>query len=449
MGFSSVNKQIVGCVVEAAAQGVFIAPAAGDAIPMIRSCKITPTSIRVDRPTLRLSLSDIADIAPGKATVDIEFEFELTANNLYAAGAGVTSAMRPIVTRVLQGVGFLFQGETALMYAYPLTSIAGTAPMRHRELLTGTTTPGSNNFLFGDTYGDDGMMFVDHGAPALAGSPFISPVTGSNTTAVVGARNVTEIFGWELHSAQPDGAGNGHRTVSMAVWKDGKLLQAKGCMGNVEFLFNHGDAIICRSTMRGVVVGYTDAALPTSPNEGHKYPPTFLGSRLTLRQTVNAPTNANKYGSDGGGSGVITGALNRMTLNTGNEVTLRENSMDPNGINYATITDRSPGGSFNPDEVLNTGFDFVSRFISGTPLRLRCAVSGPGATTPVFNDPATNNQNTFAFIASGIVFDGQADGERDNVHVIDSTFKITGGDYDTGAATELPGNDNELVIVHY
>lgn len=448
----SSNRRVVAVAVESAAQGTAVLPVAStDAIPMIRSAKVTPTAIRVDRPTMRLSLSDLGDISPGKATVEVQFEFELTANNQYVAGAAgsVTAAMRPIATRVFQACGYNFVAETAFMYAYALTSIAGTAPMRHRDVISGNAASMSGT-VFGDTYGDDGQIFVDQALSATTGTTPFTTTGGSATTAVVGARNTTEIFGWEPTSVQPDGAGGGHRSITLAVWLDGKRAQIKGCMGNVEFVFAHGDAVICRATMRGVLVDYIDEVIPTNANEGHKYPPTFLGSRLTLREGVNAPTAVNRYGSGGTAGGGITGALNRMSLNTGNEIVLRENSMDPNGINYATISDREPGGSFNPDEVLNnTQFNLISRFLSGTPLRLRATVSGPGSTTVNYADPATNNQNTFAFIASGVVFDGMQDADRDGTHIFDATFKITGGDYDTSALGETPGNDNEFAIVHY
>jgi hypothetical protein len=229
---------------------------------------------------------------------------------------------------------------------------------------------------------------------------------------------------------------------------DGKRLRAKGCMGNMEFQFRHGDAVVVDCTFRGVFVDYTDTALPASPNEAHKYPPTFLGSRLTVRQTVNAPSNANKYGSDGGGAGVLTGALNQMTLRTGNEVIFHENSLDPNGVDFARIPRRQPGGQFNPDEVSNANFDFVQRFVSGIPLRLRTWVVGPPSGSWAYDDPLTQNQNAFDFLAPGIAFSGMADQERDEIQVWDASFDCTGGDYDTTAFGELPGNDNEFVVAH-
>lgn len=450
MAFASASRQLVG-VVKENFQGTQVVPGAPDVLPLIRSVKVTPKPIRVDRPTLRLSLSGLADISPGQAIVDVEFTYELHASAAYVAGAGVTSSMRPFFTRAIQACGYAFTTEQTSqqgLYSYALTSIAGSNPLVDGETVVGNTTPGSGNTIFGDTYGDDGFVLVDHGSTALVGTTFTGALSGA--VATVGARNVTECFGWRPTSTPTNPiSGAGQSSMSVTVWKDGKRLQIKGAMGNTEFQFVHGDAVLCRTTMSGVFVNYTDSALPTNPNESHKYPPTFLGSRLTLREISNAPTNSNKYGSDGGGAGVITGGLNRMTINTGNEVVLRENSMDPNGVNFATIANREPGGSFNPDEVANADFDFISRFVNGTPVRMRCIVNGPGSSTPVYNNPATNNQNSYMFSSPGLVFDGMADIDRDNVNVWDASFKLTGGDYDQTALGELPGNDNELIIAHF
>lgn len=459
----SVERRLVGVKVENIgvayqAQGTHNDPTAADVIPSLRTAKVRPASIRTDRPTLRLSLSDLGDIAPGKALVDIDFSFELHADSRYAPGAP-SNTWRGMFARVMQGAGYRFWSEAQGIYAYGITGAASpdNGALRHQEIVVGTGVVAGDAWrVMGDAYSDDGMLFVDHGATGtFTGASFSSARGAAETAFPVGARNVTEVFAWSPESGAPDPSSasffNGMQTLSLTAWLDGKRLRAKGCMGNVEFQFNHGDAIVVSCSFRGVLVDYVDSALPTGPNDLHKYPPTFLGSRLTVRQAVNAPTDANRYGTDGVTSPSLqrTGALNKMRLSTGNEVVARESSIDPNGIDFARIVDRSPVGSFNPDDVNNSQFNFVQRFVNGVPHRLRCVVNGPGASVPVFDNPATNNQNSFAFIAPGIVYSGLQDGERDRIHVLDASFDLTGGDYDTSASGELPGNDNEFVILHY
>lgn len=439
MAISLSQKRVVGVLVETT-RGTHNDPTASDAIPMLRSAKFTIRPTSVDRPTLRLSLTDMPDIYPGKSLADVEFSFELHANSTYVAGAGVTSAMRPILTRVMQGAGYTPIAESAGLYAYDLTGVStDNGPLRHLEGVTGNTTAGVGNVVVGDTYADDGAVFVDHGGTPLVGTTFTGGTSGSAFT--VGARNVTECFGWYPNSS-PQVA------LSITLWADGKRLRLKGCVGNISFAFRHGDAIVVTCNFSGIVHDYGDSALPTNPNEAHKYPPTFLGTRATFRQAINAPTSANKYGSDGGGTGVITGALNSIDLESGNAIVFHENSMDPNGVNYGQITARQPKGKFNPDEMANsTEFAFVSRFIAGTPIRGRIWAVGPGSTTWAYDDPTTQNQNGFDFIMPGMVFSGLADQERDGINVWDASFDLTGTDYNSGLEESI-GTDNELVLVH-
>jgi hypothetical protein len=441
MAISLSQKRVVGVLVETT-RGTHNDPAAADCIPLLRSAKFTIRPTSVDRPTLRLSLTDMPDIYPGKSLADVEFSFELHANSTYVQGAGTTSAMRPLITRMLQGAGYTaVSGEANDMVAFDLASPAATdnGPLRHGEVVTGTGTTGTWN-VFGDTYADDGALFVDRGTGTFTGTTFTGATSASIFT-VGTTPEPTKIFGWNPNSS-PQVA------LSITVWADGKRLRIKGSVGNISFAFRHGDAIIATCNFSGIVVDYGDSALPTSPNEAHKYPPTFLGTRATFRQAINAPSSSNKYGSDGGGTGVIAGALNSIDLESGNAIVFHENSMDPNGVNYGQITARQPKGKFNPDEMANsTEFAFVSRFLAGTPIRGRIWTVGPGTTTWAYDDPTTQNQNGFDFIMPGMVFSGLADQERDGINVWDASFDLTGTDYNSGLE-EAIGTDNELVLVH-
>lgn len=443
MAISLSQKRVVGVTVEST-RGTHSDPTASDAIPLLRSAKFTVRPTSVDRPTLRLSLTDMPDIYPGKSLADVEFSFELHAAAAYVQGAGTTSAMRPYLTRVMQGAGYSFLAETADLVAFDLATPAATdnGPLRHGEILTGTGVTAGNAWrAFGDTYADDGALIVDRGgAGTFIGTTFTGGSSGSVFT-VATTPEPTKCFGWNPNSS-PTAAN------SITVWADGKRLRIKGAVGNVRFEFRHGDAIIVVCNFTGVVVDYGDSALPTNPNEAHKFPPTFLGTRATFRQAINAPTEENRYGSDGFDSGAIKGALNQIDIETGNTIVFHENSMDPNGVNFGQITARQPKGKFNPDEMANaTEFAFVQRFLAGTPIRGRIWAVGPGSTTWAYNDPTTQNQNEYDFILPGMVFSGLADQERDGINVWDASFDLTGTDYNSGLE-EAIGTDNELVLVH-
>ncbi len=199
MGIALYSRRIVAAKVEAGGsqgtQGTHTPPAASsDAIPLVRSASVGIQPFRVDRPTLRLSLTDLPDIYPGKATVEINFSFELHANSAYVAGASgsVTSSMRSHSFRVLQGCGMRHQAEAQNLYAYDLTGVTtDNGPLRHGEIVTGTGVTAGNAWrVHGDTFADDGALIVDQGAggPLSGGS-----LTGadSGTVVTVGTRNTT------------------------------------------------------------------------------------------------------------------------------------------------------------------------------------------------------------------------------------------------------------------
>jgi hypothetical protein len=162
-----------------------------------------------------------------------------------------------------------------------------------------------------------------------------------------------------------------------------------------------------------------------------------------LASPINAPAAVNRYGTGATASFGITGGLSQLRLSSGNTVIIQNNALDPDGAQFGFITERNPVGSFDPIEVTEAEFSFMSRFVAGTPARMHILL---GATN--HTDPSTADQNTFEFLTPGIVFTGLADVDRDGVNVFDGSFALTGGDYDTSALGEAIGQDNEFVIVH-
>jgi hypothetical protein len=231
---------------------------------------------------------------------------------------------------------------------------------------------------------------------------------------------------------------------------DGKRVQARGVMGNVELQMDHGDSLKANFTMKGIQQGYTDTALPGTPNEAHFVPPTFLGGAsasrgLDFRLSYFDGSNTRIYGRDSAASYQL-GAISTSKISPGNEVILRPNSLDAAGISFAIIVDRAGEGSFDPDEVLSgapDNFDFITRFIAGQQFRMHAFI---GSRQGVAAFPADGN--SIDIIVPGVVFTGMADAEREKVNIWDASFALTGGDYDATASGELPGNDNELTLIY-
>lgn len=439
MAIALKKRRIVVAKNEATRGTAEVVSASADGVPMIRDATFEIKPIEVERPTLRLSLTDYPDIYPGKATVTIRVLAEMCGRD-----SGFPAAS-PILTRMLRACGYKFWGTSANVFAYKVSALTtNNGPLRHGEALAGTALNDSDNVCIGDAFSHDGgiltTVYVSEGSTAIgdAAGTITSARGSSETVFTINARSTAK-----CHAFSPLSDVNTQETATVGIFLDGKAVSGLGMMGNVEFQFNHGDAVLAQFEMQGVLSSYVDVAMPTDGNEGHKVPPTFLGSRLTLAQPINAPADTERYGTGGTSGFTNKGALSQVRMSSGNNVVLPTNSIDANGISYALITSRKPAGSFNPTEVTNAEFHFITRFVAGTPARLKIGV---GATS--HTDPSTQDGNTFEFLAPGLVFSGMADTDRDGINVFDASFEMTGGDYDSTATGESPGQDNEFVIVH-
>ena len=434
----SLKKRRVATVAVETTRGTFLAPTASvDAIPTIRDATFTIKPLSVARPTLRLSLTPFPDTYPGVATVEMRIEAEL--GGLPANPK--TDYDVPVWGDLFRGCGFQevsnANGGSKPRVLRSVTSLTGGTsgtPLRHGETVAGNgaTTPGAG-VVIGDFFAEDDILIVQETtAPAGAFSTW----TGATSARVAtGTRGANSVVAMRLQSDV-----NLTECVSAEIYSDGKRIQAKGCMGNAEFLMDHGDMIRAAFTLSGVVrspvsTGYADVSIPTNANELHKIAPTFLGKEVRVYEISASPK---LYGKDGA---TVVGAINQARINTGNNVILRENSFDPSGVSFALITGRAPTGSFNPDEVLNTEYDFVTKFAAGTPMRFKAQLGVAG-------DGGALDGNTVDILAPGIVISGLADGDRDGIHTWDGQFKLTGGNYSTTPGLETPGNDNELTIIY-
>ena len=431
----------------------------------MRDAKFTITPESVDRPVLRQSLTKYPNIYPGVATVQIEILMELHGlpQNL-EGGANVLAYSSPVWSDLIRACAFeevSTQGspdtiggaanarEPRMYTGFTAFDTGEVLPMRHGETVTvdyvtsGDIGP-TNTTILGDTYFDDDAVCIEEPDASVAGAGAITlraTTSGADTSAGTVVRDTSKIVGFRQKSNV-----NIMETISMEIYLDGKRLQAKGLMGTFEIQLDHGDAVKARFVMQGVLHAYGDVAMPTNANEQHNVPPSFLGKDLRLRYHDGTATRS--YGKDTAGPVAVNkGALNTIRIGPGNNVILRKNSLDSAGILHALITERQGVGSFNPDEVLSVGdnFDFATRFVNGFPFRLRAFIgSKQGDVSTAF----PTDGNSIDIIAPGLVFDGMADQERDGVNIWDASFKLTGGDYDSTLAGELPGNDNELTILY-
>lgn len=443
MAIATKPRRVVLAKVEAARGTAETLVAATDGIPMIREAdaEIEPSS--VDRGVLRQSFTSYADLYPGKALVTMNITTEVCGRD---TGFPVS---QPNWTRLFRMCAFSQLGNAAKVRAYRVSVLTTeNGPLRHGEALkgaAGSTALGGadgDNVPVGDSFSHDGgaltTIFIDEGAADGDGIGTISSNRGANETVfTVDQRSTVSVNAW-----MPQSDVNNQVAGTIELYKDGKRIRMKGAVGNCTYQFRHGDATLARFTMRGVFNLSDDIALPTDAFEGHRVPPAFLGSRLSLSSPTNNPAPSDRYGTGGSGSN-ITGSLSEVDLETGNELVLQPNALDPDGISFGFVSSRTPAGKLNPHEVLNSEFNFIQRFVAGSAARMHILVGGT-----LHNDVTTFDQNTFEFLTPGVVLNQMGDADRDGVNIWDASFKLTGGDYDSSATGELPGSDNEFIMIH-
>lgn len=442
MAIATRKRRVVTTIMETT-RGTFVAPnPTNDALPTVGEAQIEAFEpLAIDRSILRQSFTRYPDIYPGVATATISYIVELGGNTANPQ----TDYATPNWADCFRSCGFTEVSNAAgglkprlLRNVTSLTGGVADTPLRHGETVTGNgTAPAGTGVVVGDFFAEDDVLTVQE--TAAPGGTLTTWTGATSGRIATGNRGANAVVAFRLSSNV-----NTTETTSQELYLDGKVLQLKGCMGNAEILLDFGNTLRAKFTMQGIVniVGgvqqYIDAPLPSTPYELHKVAPTFLGKDVRIYEIGATPKF---YGRDSAAGTPVVGSISQIRLNTGNQVIARRNAFDAVGITNCLITDRSPTGSFDPDEVLNSEFNWIAKFIAGTPMRFKAMVGAVGTTL-------TQDGNTCDFLAPGIVISQMGDGDRDGINAWNGQFKITGGDYDPSAAGELPGNDSEFTIIH-
>lgn len=148
--------------------------------------------------------------------------------------------------------------------------------------------------------------------------------------------------------------------------------------------------------------------------------------------TITVPVGAARITATGmsGGKSASNQVLSQITLDVANDVQLRTNALSAQGYDRARIVDRTPTGTFDPDEVTNATFDFFDNLKTGTPMRLRMRV-GSTAGRKVY------------FLAPAVTFRDWTDGDRAGIQTAGLTFTLAAPEQGNTVAA-----DDELVIIN-
>ena len=323
--------------------------------------------------------------------------------------SGVGSA--PPVGKFLQACGF-----EEVTGANHLTATIGAitgGPFLHGETISSSGGGGTTSTVMGDTWtgGTRLLMKLDGTAPSTG------TLTGGTSGATAVASAVTTDIGttWQLVSAIAS-----QQTITIGLYKDGKFISGRGCMGNLTSVTQRGERQVVNFTFTGILNDISDTALLTGMNYTSSVPPVATGVSLVIDDDTTTWSSAK---------------LTNISIDLGNSVALREDVNAADGICPAIINGRAPTGSMDPDLVLEATYPVLENFVNGVVARATWTVGS-----------ATGNR--FDWKLPAIQASGVGSGIRDEVRTTDISFKCTGGLFNGGGSDEV-GVNNEVILTNY
>jgi hypothetical protein len=209
-----------------------------------------------------------------------------------------------------------------------------------------------------------------------------------------------------------DGAGgNPGTSYTVALLEDGLLYKMKGCFGNVVFVGEVGIPLFLEFTFTGALEGVEDDPLLTASYDA-AVSPAFMGA---------------SFSTNFGGVYIPKGVTN-FTIDTGNQVNVRTDINETNGVYGARIDDRRSFGSFDPEMVLVATQDWYGIQTAGT----------TGTITTGLVSGAAKNQYTLRVNRCVLRPLGQTN--RDGVRTLEVPFAVS------AASTDVEGTNPDIEL---
>jgi hypothetical protein len=186
---------------------------------------------------------------------------------------------------------------------------------------------------------------------------------------------------------------NGVETLTIGVYKDGRLETAKGCMGTFTLNFPSGRMAFIEWTFTGLWVTPSDTAIltPTYPTD------------LPLRAANSTFT-----------IGAWSPCIEALTIEAGNNVILRECSNVVEGYASALVADRLITGTLNPEATLVATNDTHADWVS--------------MTEKAFSYSLTDGTDTLTFSSSNFQIVNVQDEDRGGNQVDAVSFQLNQDD---------------------
>lgn len=185
------------------------------------------------------------------------------------------------------------------------------------------------------------------------------------------------------------GVSGGPKTLTIALYEDGRVKKLRGAMGTAVFRMQAGKAIRVAFTFRGIWDAPADASILT---------PTFV------------TTKPLRFASSAIAIGSWNPTVAECALDLGNNVIMREDSADVSGFASAAITDMMPKGNIDPEALLVATSDNYGAWLAGTEAALSIALGATG--------------NAVAFAAPKLQFMSIDDGDRNLLRTDPIEFQL-------------------------
>lgn len=194
---------------------------------------------------------------------------------------------------------------------------------------------------------------------------------------------------WKPRSEAP---GTNVKTLTIGVYVNGVLKTIKGAVGTWVMQLPTGRKITFEWTFTGVYVEPTDTAIiaPTYPTDA---PLRF------------ASATACSFNS-------VAMAVEAITINANNEITMLEDPTTSSGYSYGIITNRRPTIQANPESVLVATQNRHNVWTTSTPYAIQITLDGPSTSTVGITAPKAQIVNV-------------QEGDRNRVVVDDVEFLCT------------------------
>ncbi len=180
-----------------------------------------------------------------------------------------------------------------------------------------------------------------------------------------------------------------HKSLSIYVYRDGKLYKVTGCRGS--FSVNLTTAAVGKIswTFQGHLVSETDATL-ASPTFDTTVAPTLKGVSFTV--------------------GAYSAVISALSFDMANAVAMPDNIAATDGYGEIRITARNLTGSFDPEDVLVATHNFLSIWQGDTQAALATGTIG------------TTAGNRYAISMPKVVYTEIGHGDRDGISTRDVQF---------------------------